>query len=132
MRQKSPKLVSGQTTVRDHLEARRTLWNGAGGIIADDVAASAPLPSELCAVVGVGPGRISIAQGEHQKDQRGAEPSVEHCAAPFRLVAIVGDFSGYYRRRLHRRRINPNSMQWLGFSSIPSAPAKPKAALPSR
>lgn len=94
MRQESPKLVSGLSTARDHLEARRTLWNGAGGIIADDVAIGAPLPSELCAVVGGGggPGRMSIAQGEHQKDQRDNEPPVKHCGAPFRLVAIPAIF----------------------------------------
>ena len=63
VRQKRTQLVGCHPAARDHGKARRTLWNGAGGIAVDDMAIGAPLPRELRAFLDVGPGSVHGKRG---------------------------------------------------------------------
>jgi len=63
VRQKGAKLIGGQPAARDCSKARRTLRYSSGRILADHVAARAPLTSELPAFAGVGAGGVRADKG---------------------------------------------------------------------
>ncbi len=58
VRQKRAQLVGRHSAAGYCGKTRRTLWNGAGGIAVDYMAIGAPLPRDLRALLGVGPGSV--------------------------------------------------------------------------
>ena len=75
VRQERAKLIGSHAAARNCLEAWRALWDGTGGIAADNVAIGAPLPRDLRALGGVGMGGMRGKAGKHRQSRAASRQS---------------------------------------------------------